>query len=93
MIGLEHPDVVFDIVYGISDASGRHYDNATADALGYRPQDTSEGWDEAVMREDPPPASGSAAAHTPAELTLGGGFSQAEFEGDGLRVLHQSRKV
>ncbi|MEK8028425.1 NAD-dependent epimerase/dehydratase family protein [Pseudaquabacterium rugosum] len=89
-IGLTHPDVAFDIVYGISDASGRHYDNATAHALGYRPQDSSEGWDETVLREDPPPAAGSDAAHTAAELTLGGGFSQAEFEGDGRRVLHRS---
>jgi len=86
-IGVEHPDIVFEIVYGISDATGRHYDNASAHALGYKPQDSSQGWDERVEQEDPVPAPGTEAATAAAELTLGGMFSQSEFEGDTARLL------
>jgi uronate dehydrogenase len=89
-IGIERPGLVFEIVYGISDATGRHYDNASAYALGYVPKDGSEGWDDAVLKDDPPPAPGSDAASSPAELTLGGMFSQAEFVGDPARILHRS---
>ncbi|MGJ7542367.1 NAD-dependent epimerase/dehydratase family protein [Variovorax sp. LT1R16] len=92
-IGIEHPDIGFDIVYGISDAEGRHYDNATAYALGYAPQDGSEGWDEQVLRDDPLPAPGSAAARAAAELTLGGQFSQSEYEGGTDRLLPGARGV
>lgn len=90
-IGVEHPDIGFDIVYGISDAEGRHYDNATAYALGYVPQDSSEGWDEQVLRDDPLPAPGSVAARAAAELTLGGQFSQSEYEGGTDRLLRGAR--
>ncbi len=87
-IGVDHQDLVFEIVYGISDATGRHYDNASAYALGYQPQDGSQGWDERVEQDDPVPAPGGEAARAPAELTLGGMFSQSEFEGDTARLLH-----
>lgn len=90
-IGIEHPAICFDIVYGISDAEGRHYDNATAYALGYVPQDSSEGWDDEVLRKDPVPAPASAAARAAAELTLGGQFSQSEYEGDTDRLLPRQR--
>ncbi len=86
-IGVEHPDLGFEIVYGISDASGLHYDNATAYALGYKPQDSSEGWDDVVMREDPVPAAGTDAAISPTEVTLGGMFSQSEFDADPRRIV------
>lgn len=92
-IGIEHKGIVFDVVYGISDASGRHYDNAAAYALGYLPQDGSEGWDDEVLREDPPPAQGSDAAREPSELTLGGMFSQAEFAGNSARLLAADMEV
>ena len=90
-IGIEHPDLMFEIVYGISDASGRHYDNAVAYRLGYAPQDSSDGWDDTVAGEDPPPAPGSAAAASAAELSLGGGFAQSEFVGDARRLLGGAR--
>lgn len=88
-IGIEHPDVVFDVVYGISDATGRHYDNSTAFALGYRPQDgaADAAAEAAVLREDPVPAAGSDAARSAAELTLGGQFSQSEYVGSTERLL------
>lgn len=88
-IGVEHSDFVFEIVYGISDATGRHYDNSSAYALGYIPQDSSEGWDEKIQAEDPIPAKGTDAARCPAEITLGGMFSQSEFDADPMRILYQ----
>mgnify|MGYP006269728823 FL=1 len=80
-IGLEHSDIVFEAVYGISDATGRDYDNRRAYELGYRPAATSEPWLAAVMSEDPPPSAGSAESQSPAETTLGGQFSASEFIG------------
>jgi uronate dehydrogenase len=41
-IGLEHPDVRFEIVYGVSANRRTFYDNANAERLGYRPQDDSD---------------------------------------------------
>ena len=41
-IGIEHPDIRFEIVYGISGNQRAWYDNANAVRLGYRPQDDSE---------------------------------------------------
>jgi uronate dehydrogenase len=43
-IGVEHPDIRFEIVYGISGNTRAWYDNANAVRLGYRPQDDSEPW-------------------------------------------------
>ena len=88
-IGIEHPDVVFSVVYGISDSTGRHYDNSAAYALGYRPEDGAhDAQAEArVLKEDPVPAEGSDAARSAAELTLGGAFSQSEYQGDTDRLF------
>src|SRR3954452_16949039 len=41
-IGLEHPDVRYEIVYGVSGNQRSWYDNANAHRLGYKPQDDSE---------------------------------------------------
>jgi len=41
-IGVEHPDIRFEIVYGVSDNERSWYDNSNAQRLGYRPQDRSE---------------------------------------------------
>ena len=41
-IGIEHPDIRFEIVYGISGNKRAWYDNSNAFRLGYRPQDDSE---------------------------------------------------
>lgn len=88
-IGLEHPDLVLSTVYGISDTTGRHYDNREAYALGYQPLDGQAAADHEaqVMGDDPPPAPGSAAARDAGELTLGGYFSASEFEGASDRLL------
>lgn len=41
-IGIEHPGIRFEIVYGISGNKRAWYDNANAFRLGYKPQDDSE---------------------------------------------------
>lgn len=88
-IGIEHPALRFSIVYGISDATGRHYDNSEAYALGYSPEDggADPEAEARVLLSDPVPEAGSAAARSAAELTLGGGFSAAEFRGETDRLF------
>jgi uronate dehydrogenase len=41
-IGLEHPDLHFEIVYGVSENARSWWDNANAKRLGYAPRDNSE---------------------------------------------------
>ena len=41
-IGIDHPDVRFEIVYGVSGNTRSWYDNSNAERLGYVPQDDSE---------------------------------------------------
>jgi uronate dehydrogenase len=41
-IGVDHPDIRFEIVYGVSGNRRSWYDNSNAVRLGYRPQDDSE---------------------------------------------------
>ncbi|WP_416466686.1 NAD-dependent epimerase/dehydratase family protein [Pseudomonas sp. LFS044] len=42
LIGLEHPDVRQEIVYGVSESSNPLFHNRRARALGYAPQDTAD---------------------------------------------------
>jgi uronate dehydrogenase len=53
-IGLEHPDIRFEIVYGISGNTRAWYDNANAFRLGYRPQDDSEAFAAEVLAREKP---------------------------------------
>jgi uronate dehydrogenase len=41
-IGVDHSDIRFEIVYGVSNNRRSWYDNSSAQRLGYRPQDESE---------------------------------------------------
>jgi uronate dehydrogenase len=41
-IGIEHPDIRFEIVYGVSGNRRSWYDNSNAARLGYKPQDDAE---------------------------------------------------
>ena len=68
-IGLEHPDIHYEIVYGVSDNARTWYDNSNAHRLGYRPEDRSEPHAEAVLAHEP--------AHDPdeiGEIYQGGAF-------------------
>jgi uronate dehydrogenase len=80
-IGLEHPDIHFEIVYGSSHCERAWWDNSAAERLGYRPLDSAE--DHAA------PALAATAAQPEgkiAKLFIGGMFCEMEFVGDPDRV-------
>ena len=72
-IGLEYPDLRYEIVYGVSNNRRSWYDNTNAYRLGYRPQDDSEPYAEAVLRAEPP------GADPIADRYQGGTFCAAEY--------------
>jgi uronate dehydrogenase len=72
-IGLEHPKVRYEIVYGVSDNRRSWYDNSNAYRLGYAPQDDSEPHAEAVLAAEPP------GADPIAERYQGGTFCAGEY--------------
>ena len=70
-IGIEHPDIRFEIVYGVSGNTRSWYDNANAYRLGYRPQDDAEVHAREILaREGPGNAIG--------DLYQGGAFTHVE---------------
>ena len=71
-IGIEHPDIGFEIVYGVSRNTRSWYDNSNANRLGYQPQDDSEAYAADVLRREKP------GAEPRAELYQGGIFTVAE---------------
>jgi len=73
-IGLEHPDIRYEIVYGVSNNRRSWYDNSNAERLGYRPQDDSEPFAEAVLA-----AEAGRAIDPIAERHQGGTFCAAEY--------------
>jgi len=70
-IGIDHPDIRFEIVYGISANKRAWYDNANAYRLGYRPQDDSEVYAAEVLAREKP-------GDPVAELLQGGAFCVVE---------------
>jgi uronate dehydrogenase len=73
-IGLDHPEIRYEIVYGVSNNRRSWYDNRNAHRLGYRPQDDSEPSAAAVLAAD------SGVAPDPiAEHYQGGSFCAAEY--------------
>jgi uronate dehydrogenase len=79
-IGIEHPDVRFEIVYGVSGNQRSWYDNSNARRLGYRPQDDSEAWAAEVLAKEKP------GAHPSSEVYQGGNFVVSEIGGDPMKV-------
>src|ERR1700752_1206465 len=73
-IGLEHPDIRYEIVYGVSNNRRSWYDNSNAERLGYRPQDDSEPFAEAVLA-----AEAGRVIDPIAERYQGGTFCAAEY--------------
>lgn len=71
-IGIEHPDIRFEIVYGISDNERAWFDNSNAYRLGYRPQDRSEGYAAEILKREGPPGS------SPEDIYQGGGHCMSE---------------
>jgi uronate dehydrogenase len=78
-IGLEHPDIRYEIVYGVSNNRRSWYDNSNAERLGYRPQDDSEPFAETVLTAEP------AGADPIAEYYQGGTFCAADYTAQSRR--------
>jgi uronate dehydrogenase len=80
-IGLEHPDLRYEIFYGASFNERTWWDNASAYAFGYRPTGRAEDFrDEALA------AQGKLAADPVGDFFQGGPFCTAEFTGNAERV-------
>ena len=71
-VGLEHPDIGYEIVFGVSDNVRSFYDNSNAYRLGYKPADSSEDYAEDVLAAEP-----EADPNDPAEIYQGGAFVSA----------------
>jgi len=71
-IGIEHPAIRFEIVYGISGNTRAWYDNSNAVRLGYKPQDDSERFAADILAREKP------ATDARAETYQGGTFVTAE---------------
>jgi len=76
ILGLEHPDIHCDIVYGVSRNSACWYDNSAAYRLGYVPQDRSEDHTEAAMAGEAQVTQDAVALHF-----QGGPFCSIEYAG------------
>ncbi|HEV8259671.1 MAG TPA: NAD(P)-dependent oxidoreductase, partial [Burkholderiales bacterium] len=85
-IGVEHPDIRFEIVYGVSGNQRSWYDNSNAERLGYRPQDDAEAYAAAVLAKEKP------GADPRTETFQGGTFVLAEIGGDPNRALPKIKK-
>jgi uronate dehydrogenase len=76
-IGLEHPDIRYEIFYGVSDNERAWWDNAAAHRYGYRPQFRAEDFRDAAL---------TAQARLPNDLVgdlyQGGTFCSDEYSGD-----------
>jgi uronate dehydrogenase len=76
-IGLEHPDIHFEIFYGVSDNAASFWDNSRAAHFGYRPQGRGEDYREAALAAQaklPPDPIGA--------RYQGGPFCSAEYDAD-----------
>jgi uronate dehydrogenase len=71
MLGIEHPGIRFEIVYGVSNNRRSWYDNSNATRLGYRPQDDSEAFAAEVLAREIP-------GDPRAEMYQGGTFVHVE---------------
>jgi len=71
-IGIEQPDLHFEVVYGVSDNVRSWYDNSNAYRLGYRPQDRSERYAKQILKRDGPPGT------APEDIYQGGGHCFSE---------------
>jgi uronate dehydrogenase len=76
-IGLEHPDIVFEVLYGASDNTRGWWDNSRARALGYRPKYNSEEKLDAAQK-----GQAAAPADPIGDFFQGGTFCSTEYSAD-----------
>jgi uronate dehydrogenase len=81
-IGLDHPDIHFEIFYGASNNERGWWDNHRAIDLGYRPTGRAEDFREHAFAEQaklkPDPVG---------DFYQGGSFCGMEFDGDKSRII------
>ena len=70
-IGIDHPKIRFEIVYGVSGNKRSWYDNSNAYRLGYRPQDDSETFAAGILAR-------REVEHPVGKLNQGGAFTHLE---------------
>ncbi|MEM6381380.1 MAG: NAD(P)-dependent oxidoreductase [Pseudomonadota bacterium] len=81
-IGLEHPDLHSEIVFGASNNIRGFWDNDVAFRLGYRPKHRAEDFAAEALE-----AQKAIPADPVADRFQGGGFASEEFSGDAERAL------
>ena len=79
-IGLEHPDIRFEIFYGASDNEAGWWDNSNARRFGYRPQFRSE-----IFRDEAMAAQAKLPADPIGDRFQGGPFCSDEYDADPAR--------
>ncbi len=79
-IGLEKPDLLFEVVYGMSDNKRAWWDNSNAVSLGYQPEGKSEEFAEAVLAAEKPSTDAVASYYQ------GGPFCSDAFDADFERL-------
>ena len=86
-IGLEHPRIRYEILYGASDNAASWWDNSRAYELGYRPTGRAEDFWQHAMDEQaklkPDPVG---------DYYQGGTFCSMEFDGDASRIIDWSKR-
>jgi uronate dehydrogenase len=80
-IGLSHPQLRYEVVYGVSGNARGFFDNAAAFRLGYRPQDDAEQHAAAVLAQVPAVDPALVGTHV-----MGGWAANNEFVGPIARV-------
>ena len=85
-VGIDHPGIRFEIVYGVSANKRSWYDNSNALRLGYQPQDDAETYAAEVLAKEKP-------GDPRAELYQGGNFVFAEIGGDPSRLAPRLNKA
>jgi uronate dehydrogenase len=85
-IGLEHPELRYEIFYGVSDNARGWWDNAAAYRYGYQPAGNSE-----TMLQQALEGQAQRPADPVGDHYQGGHFASAEFEGGLARVKGTAR--
>ena len=85
-VGIDHPSIRFEIVYGVSANKRSWYDNSNALRLGYQPQDDAETYAAEVLAKEKP-------GDPRAEMYQGGNFVFAEIGGDPSRLAPQLNRA
>jgi uronate dehydrogenase len=81
-IGLEHPELHNEIVFGVSDNARGFWDNSAAFRLGYRPRHRAEDYRDEVLA-----AQAEQGDDPIGDRLQGGPFATIEFDGDLDRTL------